>query len=253
MIPPLVSSKGRMRAHDCTHCWQIASQASWAKPHFAVVRAATILCTVAQSQSSTERMNSILKLAAGDRRWTVGAQGLADEVVVRTVGPPLLDAEDLIHRALVQWSIATVRRPESYAESSDSDSDGPGTSDSDTSYATGSSLSSGDEESMSSRSATSVSDDEDPVPDPEPAAPQPPTEEGHVQQQSAEKPAEKPPDDFLTWLSKYRPQLSSYETRLRRDGWDTLDSLRLLTAEDMSDLNILPGHRRLLVDTLKDL
>ena len=62
-----------------------------------------------------------------------------------------------------------------------------------------------------------------------------------------------PADDFLTWLSKYRPQLSSYETRLRRDGWDTLDSLRLLTAEDMSDLNILPGHRRLLVDTLKDL
>ena len=33
----------------------------------------------------------------------------------------------------------------------------------------------------------------------------------------------------------------------------TLQSLRLLTPDDMADMNILPGHRRLLVDALKDL
>ena len=59
--------------------------------------------------------------------------------------------------------------------------------------------------------------------------------------------------DFLSWLAKYKPQLAVYEVRLRRDGWDTLQSLRLLTPGDMADMNILPGHRRLLVDALKDL
>ena len=33
----------------------------------------------------------------------------------------------------------------------------------------------------------------------------------------------------------------------------TLQSLRLLTLDDMADMNILPGHHRLLVDVLKDL
>ena len=59
--------------------------------------------------------------------------------------------------------------------------------------------------------------------------------------------------DFLSWLAKYKPQLAAYEVPLRRDGWDTLQSLRLLTPDDMADMNILLGHRRLLVDALKDL
>ena len=250
MVPPLVSSRGRIRAHDCTHCWAIASQASWATSHLPVVRAATVLCTIAQSQSSTERMNSMLKLAAGGRRWRLTGQGLADEVLIRTVGPSLPDAEDLIHRAVVQWSIAAERRPQSYEDSSESDSDEMGTSDSDTSFATGSSISSGEEGSMSSRSAASADDDEEPLPQPEPAEPQQPEQAEEDVQQDAPQDAA---PDFLSWLSKYRPQLAAYEIRLRRDGWDTVQSLKLLTVEDMAQLNILPGHRRLLVDTVKDL
>ena len=38
--------------------------------------------------------------------------------------------------------------------------------------------------------------------------------------------------------------------RLRRDGWDTVQSLKLLTEEDMAELHIFPGHCPLLVDTL---
>ena len=215
-----------------------------------VVRAATVLCTIAQSQSSTERMNSMLKLAAGGRRWRLTGQGLADEVLIRTVGPSLPDAEDLIHRAVVQWSIAAERRPQSYEDSSESDSDEMGTSDSDTSFATGSSISSGEEGSMSSRSAASADDDEEPLPQPEPAEPQQPEQAEEDVQQDAPQDAA---PDFLSWLSKYRPQLAAYEIRLRRDGWDTVQSLKLLTVEDMAQLNILPGHRRLLVDTVKDL
>ena len=199
---------------------------------------------------STERMNSMLKLAAGGRRWRLTGQGLADEVLIRTVGPSLPDAEDLIHRAVVQWSIAAERRPQSYEDSSESDSDEMGTSDSDTSFATGSSISSGEEGSMSSRSAASADDDEEPLPQPEPAEPQQPEQAEEDVQQDAPQDAA---PDFLSWLSKYRPQLAAYEIRLRRDGWDTVQSLKLLTVEDMAQLNILPGHRRLLVDTVKDL
>ena len=208
--------------------------------------------SISTSQSSTERMNSMLKLAVGGRRWNMTGQGVADEVLVRTVGPSLADAEDLIHRAVVRWSITTERRPEGYEDSSESDSDGFGSSDSDTSYATGSSLSSGDECSMSSRSAASDFDNEEPLPQPEPAEPQQPDEKD-VQPDNAENPAKGAVEDFLSWLCKYRPQLAAYETCLRRDGWDTPQSLKLLTPEDMAEMNILPGHRRLMMGTLKDL
>ena len=40
---------------------------------------------------------------------------------------------------------------------------------------------------------------------------------------------------------------------MRRDGWDTLQSLKLLTPEDMAQMNTLQGHCCLLVETLKDL
>ena len=42
-------------------------------------------------------------------------------------------------------------------------------------------------------------------------------------------------------------------SHLQRDGWATPQSLKLLTPEDMVQMNILPRHRRLMVDTLKDL
>ena len=42
-------------------------------------------------------------------------------------------------------------------------------------------------------------------------------------------------------------------SHLQRDGWATPQSLKLLTPEDMVQMNILPGHWRLMVETLKDL
>ena len=42
-------------------------------------------------------------------------------------------------------------------------------------------------------------------------------------------------------------------SHLQRDGWDTPQSLKLLMPEDMAQMNILPGHRRLMVETAKDL
>ena len=62
-----------------------------------------------------------------------------------------------------------------------------------------------------------------------------------------------PKEDLLSWLAKYKPQLAVYEAQLWHDGWDTLQSLRLMSAKDMADLNILSRHRFFLVDTLKDL
>ena len=95
-IPPLVSRSGRVRAQDCTHCWQFAHQEHWGKEHEPVLKAGFVLCSIAQSQSSTKRLNSVLKLVAGDWRWKLNDKGLADEVLLRTVGPKLQDAEDLI-------------------------------------------------------------------------------------------------------------------------------------------------------------
>ena len=62
-----------------------------------------------------------------------------------------------------------------------------------------------------------------------------------------------PKEDLLCWLAKYKPQMAVYEAKLRRDGWDTLQSLRCMTTNHMADLNILLDHRCLLLDTLKDL
>ena len=42
-------------------------------------------------------------------------------------------------------------------------------------------------------------------------------------------------------------------SHLQRDGWDTPQSLKFLTPEDMVQMNILLQHRRLMVETLKDL
>ena len=42
-------------------------------------------------------------------------------------------------------------------------------------------------------------------------------------------------------------------SHLQHDGWDTSQSFKLLTPEDMAQMNILPGHQRLMVETLKDL
>ena len=42
-------------------------------------------------------------------------------------------------------------------------------------------------------------------------------------------------------------------SHLQRDERDTPQSLKLLTPEDMAQMNILPGHRRLMVEILKDL
>ena len=42
-------------------------------------------------------------------------------------------------------------------------------------------------------------------------------------------------------------------SHLQRDGWATPQSLKLLTPEDMVQMSILPGHRHLMVETLKDL
>ena len=70
---------------------------------------------------------------------------------------------------------------------------------------------------------------------------------------NAVKRVQEPELDFLVRFSEFRPALAAYQSALRCDGWDTLQSLRLFLAVDMARLNILPGHRRLLVDTLKDL
>ena len=44
-----------------------------------------------------------------------------------------------------------------------------------------------------------------------------------------------------------------FASHLQRDGWDTPQSLKLLTPEDMAQMNILPGDPRLMVEILKDL
>ena len=82
----------------------------WGKPHFAVVKGATILCTVAQSQSSTERLNNLLKLAFGDCHWCLTDHISSNEVLVCTMGLKLPDNKNLIPRTPVLWSIAVGRR-----------------------------------------------------------------------------------------------------------------------------------------------
>ena len=42
-------------------------------------------------------------------------------------------------------------------------------------------------------------------------------------------------------------------SQLQRDGWATPQSLKLLTPKAMVQMSGLPGHRHLMVETLKDL
>ena len=102
------------------------------------------------------------------------------------------------------------------------------------------------------RSACSSSDEEVKIPQPEPNVRDVP--DSFAQDEVEEEECTgAPKEDLLSWLAKYEPQLAVYEARLQCDSWDALQSLRLMTGNDMADLNILPGHCRLLVDTLKDL
>ena len=152
----------------------------------------------------------------------------------------------------MHWSVSVERRPEIHEFSFESGLDDPALSDIDSSCATDSMFSSSSSGTDSGDFASSSMDEEEKLPQPEgdvSNVPEPGTEE----RLSENTKIGDEDGDFLSWLTKNKPQMAVYEVPLRRDGWDSLQCLRILTPDDMADLNILPGHRRLLVDTLKDL
>ena len=62
--------------------------------------------------------------------------------------------------------------------------------------------------------------------------------------------------DFLQWLVKFQLQLAPYEARLRRDGWDTFETLKGPLKGPLkghSKMPILLCHRSVLRHCIEDL
>ena len=47
--------------------------------------------------------------------------------------------------------------------------------------------------------------------------------------------------------------LRSYAVRLKELGYDRIDTLKYINADDMASINMLVGHRRLLLNTIQKL
>ena len=85
LLAPTRSKSGSIAASDCARAWEFAaSNVSFGASASNVVRTAAALCTVPLSQSSCERLNSIIKLVHGDRRQLLNSHTAANEIAIRT-------------------------------------------------------------------------------------------------------------------------------------------------------------------------
>ena len=250
---PLVRSKcGHIRACDVVRTWEFAktfNETAW-KP---VLDTAIALCTVPVSQSSCERFNSVLKLVYGNRRQLLSAAHAADEIVVRT---SVMPSDEMIHEAVRLWATTAERRtakhdhraamvddPESSSEGHSSSLSSCGSSDgsvsssnSTTSSERASLLSDTSEGSMSHGSASL------PVP---PVAPEEPAP---IPVSQATVPTECP---WFTAKLKLLPSLQKWEAVLRKDGFNTKETITYLQVDDMAAMGIPVAVRRLLIDLKK--
>ena len=87
------SASSRVRAADAVYVWQRASDLIKGEALQKVVQLATALCTVPLSQSSTEQLNSIIKLVHGTRRHLLNAKQAAGEILLRST---TMDEQELV-------------------------------------------------------------------------------------------------------------------------------------------------------------
>ena len=265
--PLLRSRSGHIRMADChdyfVHVCGVLASHPVCMPF---LHLAAPVMSISVSQSTTERVNSILKLIAGDGRHSLGDCTMQDELVVRLLGPLLEHAGDIIHSAVLKWASVKKRRPARQArriateEVSRDSTSSTGLDESDTSSSAATQSSpSGTESSSSGASSGSTcsaasgtySEDERALqvsPEKVVAPPMENTEDSASTTQVA-----KPSPDFLQWLSNYRPALKPYMTAFKRDGWETGEALQAMTVEDMAALDMKPGHRAVLKEALKTL
>ena len=92
-------------------CGVLASDpVCWPFLHLAFLHLAVLVMSISVLQSTTERVNSILKLIAGDRCHYLADCTIKYELVVRLLGPRVQDAADVIHIAVLKWASAKQRR-----------------------------------------------------------------------------------------------------------------------------------------------
>ena len=223
-----------------------------------VSQLARALCAVPLSQSSGEQLNSIIKLVHGDRRHCLKATVAEDEIVVRTSTMP---EEELVHSAIREWATATHRRTAcikvntSTPDMADSSSEGFSTSDDSTTdtassvSGTSSSESQLDGEPSSGSSTTPSVSVPDVVAHAEPPAQCAPKAEG-TPKVDAQVVHHCP---VFKQMMEENEVLRSYAARLKELGYDRIDTLKYINADDMASINMLVGHRRLLVNTIQKL
>lgn len=254
--PPLRSSSGRIRCADAMHAWPRASQTIKTTDLLPMLTCAMQLCTVVVSQASCERVNSVVKLVFGQRRTKLSANNLANEVIVRTSVMPI---DELIHAAVQLWASATLRRtashserpscadePDSSSEFLSDDSSDVSRSDSASSCSTNKSTSSmASSVSMASQSSEVTSSDASVAP--------PPAKQRHLEEKVAASESKNP--TFLNaytcpWfdaaLQKY-PILQRYAGPLENAGFNTKETLPFITVEDMANMKLPIGVRRLVM------
>ena len=247
---PLVRSKnGQIRACDVVKTWEYAAktfkESGW-KP---VLDTAIALCTVPLSQSNCERFNSVLKLVYGQRRQLLSETHASDEIVVRTSPMP---RDEMVHEAVRLWAAAaerrTAKRDQRVPRVNDAESSSDGYSSSLSSCRnSSSSLSSNSTESsqvsslISDTSEGSISHGSASLPIPLVAPEEPPPE-------PAIPPAS--PVECRWFIAKVKqfPALQNWEAQLRRDGYNTRETIAYLTIDDMAALGIPVAVRRLLED-----
>ena len=255
---PLVRSRrGHIRACDVVRTWEFAANTFTESAWRAVLDTAIALCTVPLSQAACERFNSVLKLVYGQRRHLLSEAHASDEIAVRTCKMP---SAELVHEAVRLWATTAERRtanrdqqatkvdePESSSEghSSSLSSCGESTSSSSSHSTDQSSHSGTDSEGlMSDTSEGSMSHGSASLPVP-PIPPEEPQPEVTVQ---VAAPIECP------WFSakvKLMPALQKWEAQLRKDGFNTKDTITYLQVDDMAAMGIPIAVRRLLEDLKK--
>lgn len=253
---PLVRSKsGRIRACDALKAWEFAANMSKDSSKLPVVNCAIVLCTVSLSQASCERFNSIMKIVHGQHRQLLSKAHACDEIVVRTTTMP---TEDMVLNAVRLWAAATVRRTALRTATStkvnepDSSSEGVSGSVSDDSNSSESSMRTSTKTSSSflsdtsegSLSAASVSLPQFMgVADVE-------REQSRAEQQTGENASVQCP-----WFEAKVLQYASLRrcaAQLRKEGFDSKETIVYLTVEDMANMEIPIALRRLLQDIQKE-
>ena len=256
-VPPERSHSGRVVGRDAVAAWVYAANHLHTKEWRPVIDCAIALCTVPLSQTSCEQLNSVVKLVCSSRRSLLSGEHVTDEVVVRTTQMP--DAE-LVHDAVVRWAAVCERRTAQHmfrpsrADFADSSSEGFELSVS--SRTTNSSDSSTCHDSTNSCSENELDTSSDGSSSNATVSVQTRTTPVVMKAVDVIPIMDEPQAHVCPWFQTMldsKPVLRRFAAALKKEGFDTKETITYLTVEDMARLEIPPAVRRLLEDEKRQL